>query len=171
MGFGKDGKGQVLWDLVTITLGALAARDVISQASTTGSALKEDFRILKTKYYIAWRAPDFAEGPIVIGMAPGQMSAAEIEEALESTPTDTSDVPEIEQSNRMVWPLEIMMLQNDGTLSDGGKAIAQGEVMTKWTFPDPDGWNWWTFNLDSVAPLTTNGRIEIFAKHFGVWVR
>lgn len=169
-GFGKDGKGQILWDVQDISIGALAANDVISANSTTGVNLDEDFRILKTQYFFAWRAPDFSEAPILIGMAAGGLQANEIEEAIESTPNDTNDYPEIEQAMRPVWPLEGMMLQNDGTFADGARTLAQDSFNPKWTMPSPGGWVWWILNHGSAA-LTAGGVMHIVAKHFGVWVR
>ncbi len=174
MGFGKDGKGQVLWDSGAdsrITLGTLASLDVISKNVHTD--ITEDFRILKTKYFMQYApgAFDAIEGPLLIGMAPGAMTSGEIEQAIEANPDDRNDIPDIEFVDRMVWPLEVLFSSVDATngTSVGSKVIAQGEFTPKWTMPNPDGWTWWAYNF-SQAALADNGFVEIIAKHFGVWV-
>ncbi len=170
MGFGKDGKGQILWDISTITLGALAANDAVSV--TQGSNLLEDFRILKTEYFIGTKFADNSEGPLLIGMAAGGNTAAEIEEAIEAEPNDISDTPEIEEVMRPVWPVTIHILQSfSGTaeFSTVGKNISEGVLNPRWTMPNPSGWSWWAYNLGTL--FTTGGLVEIAAKHFGVWVR
>lgn len=166
MGFGKDGKGFILWDKAEISVGALASDDAISTIVETN--LVEDFRILKTEWFFAWRAPDFTEGPILVGMAAGGLSAAEIEETIESVPSQMADVPPAERSMRPVWPLAVMMLQTDGTVGDP-HTLKQGEFNPRWTMPNPLGWSWWIYNHGNAA-LTAGGVFHIVAKHFGVWV-
>lgn len=173
MGFGKDGKGQILYDLVEIDIGGLAADDLASTGSTTGTNLLEDFRILKTEYFITTVFADSVDGPIVVGMAAGGLSAPEVEECIESTPTDLSDVLESEQVMRPVWPLETFVITSySGTneLTTVGKTIAKDSFTPKWTFTNPSGWSWWAYN-NSNAALAATGRVYIFAKHYGVWVR
>ncbi len=172
MGFGKDGKGQILYDYVPITLSTLSTKDVISAPSD--NSLTEDFRILKTEYWIQWTPAltDGFEGPVVIGMAAGGLTSAEIEEALEARPSDTSDYPAIEQVMRPVWPLVNSMFFADGAAGFTA-SMAQplhGTFNPKWTFPNPDGWVWWVYNQGSIV-LATGGSMFIFAKHWGVWVR
>jgi len=171
MGFGKDGKGQILYDILTLSISSLAANDVVSIVSD--NVLVEDFRILRTDYwlYANFAQTDGFEGPIMIGMAAGGLFGAEIEEALEARPTDTNVYPEIEQVMRPVWPLEMAILNFDGT--NGFTATLsqpmKGTFNPKWTMPDPGAWRWWAHNLG--VALASGGTVQIFAKHFGVWVR
>ncbi len=170
MGFGKDGKGQILYDITILSPGSLSPNDVGSTAVHTN--LTEDFRILKTEYWVSWNPviTDGQEGPVIVGMAAGGLSATEIEECLEADPTDTSDAPESEQVMRAVWPLEQFILYNDTTGVDYGSVIsAQGTFNPKWTMPNPSGWSWWVYNQSTA--LLTGGAFFFFAKHFGVWVR
>ncbi len=172
-GFGKDGKGQILWDVVTLTLGTLASQDVISVGSVTGLNLREDFRILKTQYFIHFApgAFDALEGPLLVGMAAGGLTAALIEEAIESTPNDRNDYPEIEEVMRPIWPLDSLFLSVDTTnnASTGNRLVAVDEFNPRWTMPSPDGWVWWAMNR-SAGALSDLGTLIITAKHFGVWV-
>ncbi len=171
MGFGKDGRGQILYDKIEITLGALAADDVISNTGRSAS-WTEDFRIFKSEYYLNYTPADNSEGPILVGIADGALSAAEIEEALESSPAEANDAPAIEFAQRAVWPLEIFNISGfAGTaeVSNEGFLTAKGEKNLRWTFSDQDGYVAWALNLsDSV--LTTGGKVFMFLKNFGMWV-
>ncbi len=171
MGFGKDGMGVILWDFSTITPGALAAKDVASISSH--SSLIEDFRIIKIEWFFARDVADNAQAHCLVGLAAGGLTAAEIEEALESAPIDSFDRPASEQTMRPVWPLSILgtqgFLQTNesssvGTLSD------RGEKTIRWTMPNTVGWSWWCYNITDTA-FTTGDRIFVAAKIFGVWVR
>lgn len=162
-GFGKDGKGQIGYSQSLTSLGTLAATTALS--CTGAPALTEDFRVTKLDY---WMAVDGLAGGerILVGMADGELSISEIEEALESGPIDRNDNAVLEQSHRPVWPLEI--LQGTSTVVEG-KTVAQGSVTPRWTFGDADSWEWWVYNLESGA-LTTGADLKIFTKWFGVWV-
>ncbi len=115
---------------------------------------------------------DSLEGPILVGMAPGGMTAAEIEQAIETTVDDSNDIPDVEFANRMIWPLEALVVQSDTTngASAGSVTTVRGEFNPRWTMPNPDGWTWWAYNFGT-ANLTTGGTVSITAKYFGVWVR
>ncbi len=164
MGFGKDGKGQILWSRSSFTVGVLAALDLAANGDGYTS-LEEDFRILRTDYYISF-APQAVADILLIGMADGGLTAAEIEEAIESRPQDLNDYPANEQVMRPVWPVEIL-----GDASAGaGPVTVKGTVNPKWTFKSPEGWQWWIYNTSAAAATTTGGIVTIIAKHFGVWV-
>ncbi len=164
MGFGKDGKGIILWDAVTITLGTLAARDVLG-ADSGYTGITEDFRILKSKYYLDWSTQAVGD-VILIGIADGQMTDAEIEEALEARPVENNDVPAIERAGRAVWPLAILGENSGGS----GHLVFQMEENLRWTFSKAEGWRYWAWNLSTSTALTTGGIVSFIAKHFGVWV-
>ncbi len=163
MGFGKDGKGAILYDKVTIVLGALAAQDVISTASDY-TALEQDFRILKSEIWMDYGTQAVGDN-ILVGIAGGNVSAAAVESALESRPLESNSLL-TEESMRAVFPLQIMGENSAGS----GILQAQLEKNLRWTFRQEDGWNWWAFNLDDSVAITTGGEVTIFAKHFGVWV-
>ncbi len=171
MGFGKDGKGAILWDQTQILPGALIPADVAGAA--TNQNLIEDFRILRTDYWINYLpvATDGFEGPVLVGMAPGGLSAAEVEEAIDSVPTYPGDAPASERSLRPVWPLEAFVFLVDNAQGWGGhgELVKKGSFNPKWTFHDSDEWIWWVFNF-SGNTLTTGGQVNIVAKHFGVWL-
>lgn len=102
----------------------------------------------------------------MFGIADGGLTDAEIEECLESAPSDTNDRPAVEQAGRPVWPLAMIALPDpDGTLP-----VVSGSWTQKWTFSNAEAWTYWVYNLDTGA-LTSGGTLAIFAKIYGVWVR
>ncbi len=160
MGFGKDGKGQILWDALNQGLGALAAKDVVAFGAR---AIQEDFRILRLDYYAAWKAAAAGDA-VLFGLADGALTAAEIEECIENQALDSNDVPAIEQSMRPVWPMDMLVD------SAGGTPNVSGSIKPRWTFKDTDSWQYWAYNPDSSTALTTGGELPLVCKIFGVWV-
>ena len=81
----RDGKGQIIWDRVaSADMGALAANDLVSISGAVFDAMVEDFRIIKMDYWIGLtpaQAIVILDGPILVGVAAGQLDAAEVEEA------------------------------------------------------------------------------------------
>lgn len=173
MGFGKDGKGQILWDRADVTPGALAALDIASIAS--GYSLEEDFRILKQQYWVNFQAAAFdnGEGPIMVGLADGSLTSAEIEEAIEARPVDSNDYPANEQCMRPVWPFDGQMVVSVDTTNgaNGGSVIMiSGEHNPRWTFSDSEAWRYWVYNVGAQT-LTTGSTTRFITKNYGVWVR
>ncbi len=174
MGFGKDGRGQILYDnIATVNLSGLAGQDVVELGSLYNDTLVEDFRIMKCDYWMGIlpaQAVVLLNGPILIGLAAGFLSAAAIEEALESLPL-SADTTAIEDANRPVWPLEVFMIP-DVDEADNATLWRKGTFNPRWTFGNgsPGGWTWWAYNFSNAA-IVTGTNISIFAKMFGMWVK
>lgn len=162
MGFGKDGKGVILYDKVRLTLSTLASGTVIAAAS--GITLSEDFRILKAEILGSTKGMTADEGGVVIGLADGELSDAEVAECLNSRPGDRNDNLANEQAMRPVFPFDIVF-ENQA----GGDLMVKEEIKPRWTFSNADGWQWFAFNIGSGA-LTTGTVIDLFVKIYGVWV-
>ncbi len=172
MGFGKDGKGQILYEsnINVGNMGALASKDLIEFGGSYHDAILEDFRILKCEYYMGLspaQAIVIQNGPIIVGLASGQLTAAQMEEALEAVPINRGDSA-LEETMRPVWPLEIFVFHDpdQGPQSD---LTRKGEFSPRWTFQNPTGWSWFIFNVGNAALVTGSG-LTIVAKFFGVWV-
>ncbi len=165
MGFGKDGKGVIVHETNIITLGTLADNTVL--LADGGIVLAEDFRSLKCEYFVGINEVIASgDGPIYFGIANGELSVAEIAEQLVQTgPGNRNDVVRTEQGLRAIWLLEVF-----GPNSETGQGNwRKGEKNLKWTFSDPEGWNFFAFN-QSGGPLVTGNILRYRAKHFGVWV-
>jgi len=171
MGFGKDGKGEILYDSVNgQPLGTLASQDVVLLPNNyDGGVLVDDFRIIKMDYMISVRPAQAVvvfDGPVIIGIAQGNLTAAQIEECIETTVLNRGQV-ESENAMRPVWPLEIIMLPDpDAQINE---LTRKGSINLRWTFPNPSGWVWWAWNKSGFA-LVTGSTVEAHAKIFGVWV-
>ncbi len=173
MGFGKDGKGVIIRESVTITLGALGAGSII--LSTAGNRISgnlgEDFRIIKTEYVLASANRTSDEGTVHIGIANGELTAAEVGEAISpGGPTDRNDRLNQERAERAVWLLGTLGPSTD--ISTGGGSpgfVLPYEKTLRWTFSNPEAWDWFALNVGPAA-LTAGTIVDIRAKHFGVWV-
>lgn len=168
-GFGKGSKGQILYDRKEIAVSTLASEGV--QGAGSSYALTEDFRILKIEYYV--HATGLTAGEeigLILGLADGELSDAEIQECLQARPADANDHVPLERAHRPVWP--VALLRN--ILAGGGtpKQILESEGVwdKRWTFSDTEGWKWFVYNITDTAP-TGGITVRIFSKVYGVWVK
>ncbi len=176
MGFGKDGKGAIIREKTTLTLGALAAQDAVQVDSAV--LLDQDFRVLKTELTAVIRALTSAEGAgLTLHMVQGILTAAEAEAALEqNAPIRMGERVQMEAAERWVRRVGIT---KDGqaqtavavfTNAEGGGLLA---LNPRWTFrrgrtAAEGGWNWMVYNHG--VTLTTGASVDIMATHYGVWV-
>lgn len=164
MGFGKDGRGIILYDQVAIPLGSASPDSIVATSGRFTGNLEEDFRITRLDLWAGFQEPLPAdEGPILIGIGSGTLDATELAECLDSSPFDNDGVPDIEETMRPVWPLAIL------TGSVTAPPTISMEKVLRWTFKNPAGWNWWARSLDDDS-LAGGSIIVVFAKIFGVWV-
>ncbi len=170
MGFGKDGQGQIIYDSVSTDMTNLATLTAFVIGGRYDATLVEDFRLLRVDYYIGIQpaqAVTLLNGPILVGLAAGNLTATGIGQAIEAAPLDAVSI-DLELSNRAVWPLEVMMI-NDADLGDISGLTVKGTFNPRWTFQNPHGWQWFVYNMGTGA-LATGSVINITAKCFGMWV-
>ncbi len=164
MGFGKDGKGVIMYNNDTITLGALASHAAVKQ--TNPLAIEEDFRVLKMRIVGGLDSTTGEEGPIVLGIADNELSAAEIAECWNAEgPLDRNDNLKDERAHRPVF----ILCNLEETAFGDGKYVFDVEENIRWTFSNTEGFCIFAFNLDGAA-LTTGGVVRFLAKFYGVWV-
>ncbi len=171
MGFGKDKAGVIIYDAVEVDIGALNAQDASNLASRNGGNMVEDFRMLRMDYWMAIKpaqAVVVLDGPIIVGVSHGDLTGAEVEEALESIVLGNDNIVANEQAMRPVWPLEVFIIP-DADSADNATLVRKGTFKPRWTFPNPAGWRWWVYN-NSDAQLVTGTNLNILAKCFGVWL-
>ncbi len=165
MGFGKDGKGVMIKERVTITLGTLGAGLALSGGAFV---LQDDFRIIKTEYLAVLTGGTAGDGPYLLVLTDAELQDVEISQAALAGPSDRNDNVENERTNRPVFNMGYF----NGIATSGQVGQSDGRLTEKtirWTFSDPEGWEWAIVNLNTGA-LTTGAFVSIFAKHYGVWV-
>ncbi len=176
MGFGKDGKGAIVKENVTLTLGALAADDLLLQNSAV--QLDMDFRILRSDITAVLRGITSLEGiGLILYLTQGTLTDAEAEANIEQNgPLKLGNVVEEEVAERWVRRVGITMAPTVNetervfTNKWGGALL---EIEPRWTFrrartATDGGWNWAVFNSGVV--LTTGATVHLLATHYGVWV-
>ncbi len=173
MGFGKDGKGIMIREDQTITLGALA-----DQAAVLINAvqLDEDFRILKTEIVATLKGLTQGEGSgLILLLTEGLLTVAQVEGVMElNGPLAPRDTAAMEIASRWVRTCgvtshEVSEEANFHSKYDGPML----EVTPRWTFQrrrtaTEGGWNWVVYNNGKL--LTTGATVQIKATHYGVWV-
>ncbi len=173
MGFGKDGKGVIIYESVSKDLGTLA--DQAAKVVNGPLAITDDFRMLKSEVVAHHTLSQTDEGHgLYLGIADGDLTEAEIAAAITTgKPLDRNDsvlaavaerfVKLFAASGEAVEPLGVVANYLN---KYGGPML---EVNPKWTFGDTSSWKWFIFN-NSGATLTTGLTVRVIAKSFGVWV-
>jgi len=168
MGFGKNKTGVIIKEDISQALGALGGGSAILIATGQGTMLSA-FRMLKSKIagQVTGLTSGEAKGQLMLGIANGNLTLAEIEAAIESNgPVDRSDRVLTELAERAVFYIGRFMppgvVATDFMFGDF-------EPKVRWSFGETDGWNFFVHNLDATA-LTTGATVRLKATHFGVWI-
>ncbi len=171
MGFGKDGKGVLIRERTTITLGGLGVNTAIKQDSPL--VITEDFRMIKAKIYAYLTGATFVagDGPVLVGLSNDDLSVGEIAEALTvDGPLGPDQTVQADQAMRPVFELGMIPFLDEAVNGNQpGLVLPPIEAIVRWTFYNATGWTLFAFNFGS-SSLTTGGVIQILAKYFGVWV-
>lgn len=155
----------IVYDDVTVTLGTLASKDAIAEASKIDSTRGNGFRIMKTEYWVDFRGKTANEGPLMVGMS-AIFDAAGVESAIEADPQDSSEDSNNLLAKRPIWPLALLQAAPDGN----DQQVQMHSVNPRWSVPEGENLYWWVYNMGA-AGLTTGTVVHIFAKHYGVWLR
>ncbi len=171
MGFGKDGKGAIVRQNLSLPLLTLASGDALKFPALT---MGEDFRILKSEIYAHVATLTAGEGQgLLFGIANGELTNAEIAAALVTNgPTDINDRSLQESAERNVKLLSSGILIDSAGIqrhllgAEGGPMIVSKH---RWTYSNPEGWSWFIFN--DGPTLTTGATARMVATNFGMWVQ
>ncbi len=176
MGFGKDGKGAIVKEDTTLTLGALAVDDLVGVDSAV--LLDMDFRILRSDITAVVRGITSLEGQgLILYMTQGILTTAESEVNIEQNgPVRLGEKIAEEVASRWVRRVGI---STGPTVNETERVFRNKynggllEIEPRWTFrrgrtAAEGGWNWAVYN--SGVGLTTGANVKILATHYGVWV-
>ncbi len=162
IGMAKHGRRRRRWTandanipvFNTQALGALANADLIS-GELVGVA-DEEYRALSLKLVWAIKGATAGEGPVVVGVAHGDYTSAEIEEWLEATGAmSRGDMIAGEQADRRIR--RVGVFGNEGV----SETLNDGKPMTtrlNWHIPEGKTISVWAYN-QSGATLTTGQNI------------
>ncbi len=151
----------------TIAVGALAAGVALDIETAHGNGMLADFLMKKVKAECVLMTPD-ASDVLVIGMARGDATIAEIKVALEQTQLER-DMSDQANARKVLHETLRVLSEPSGGFTDpvqievslgGGKGIP---------FEKGDGWKWFVYNLganDQVA----GAFLHIYGTYYGVWL-
>ncbi len=159
--------GVMIRQQLTIALGTLAGGSGLLAGPV---AVTEDFRVLKLEVdAIIEGITTGEELPFHLFLVDGGLTLAQCEEAIEQTgPLDRNDRPALERASRPVWMLGTFT-QHGNLLNAFLNSTGHAEWKKRWTFSNPDGWDYMIYNPEATAP-TTGANLKLLATAFGVWV-
>ncbi len=138
---------------VDIAGGTLAADDVTQ--TTFGTTLTEERRILSVEASWGLTGLTATDGPLVVGIAHSDYTAAEIEEALEFAGSwDEGDKVSQEQGNRLVRQVGILT-EEETALNDGQPV----KTRLNWRLATGDTLQFWIWNRG--IQLTTGSLVKV----------
>ncbi len=173
MGFGKDGKGQMIRENLSQALGALGAATGILVGAT--ATMGEDFRILRSDIKAFIEGFTALEGGAMeLWMVNGELSLSEIEEVLELTGvSDRNDRIATERAERFVKYIGSFPDLTGGIsvrlISGMEGRFGSATIKPRWTFSNPEAWDYVVYNRSGTA-IQTGATARLFAEHYGVWV-
>ncbi len=139
-----------------------------------GENLLEDFRILKSEIVSDIRGASTQADitGILFGICNGNLTAVEIAEALVANPDNPNERIPIERTMRMVRVIGAVDprgpdANTSALITRNGSPVM--EFNTRWTFHNPEGWNFFLFN-NTGNTMTTGALHNLWATHYGVWV-
>jgi len=162
--FSDNSMASIVWDLITISPGALAQGDFVIAGSKINASRLQGFRVLKTQYWISMRNATAGEGGFLVGLSHA-LSVAELAEMVDAAPQRPNDTAGSERARRPAWPLEMLIANADGD----GKVYAEGVATIGWSIQEGTALDWWVANFATTK--TTGTVVNIIAKHFGVWLK
>lgn len=176
MGFGKDRKGAIVSDFVSVTVGTLASRTgKLIPHSVVNTA---PFRILRHEVIGGIKGSAVADegSALALGLTRADLTLSEIEETLDLIgPTGPGKIIETERSERRIWWCGMVDPVQDAAATDyrplrdmitGGPMMV---VTPRWTFDEGLGWQHFMYNFgDAVA--TTGKTMRIAHRSFGLWL-
>ncbi len=147
----------------TISVGALADGVVVK---SDGDAFGRDFYWISSDLYWGMTNHTAAEGPLVVGLAHGDYTVAEIAEALNITGMENpGDKTAKEQGRRQVRRAgQFSGVVGDEVLNDGKTIRTRSKFMVETTQAPA----FWAQNKSS-ATLTTGTLIKVSGKLYGRW--
>lgn len=152
-----------MYDRLRETIGVLTASETTLIGDYTG-VMVEDFRILRADYYLSLIGATAEKGPLILGLASGDLTGVQISECIGALPLGPDSSEPLEHSHRTVFLWDIL-----GEKSDGSRTTVKGSNSVRWTFGDPKGWALFLYNSDT-AEFTTGATLRGVVKYFGVWV-
>ncbi len=156
---------QVLPFSTQITLSTLADNTAVN-GGMLGGNLTEDYFAFSQRAVWTLRNHTAGEGPISVGIAHGDYTAAEIVAYLSLSLLGPANKTQQEISRRLIRTVGVFDgLNTEESLNDG-KPI---KTPMKWVEDDGHDFIAWAFNR-SGASLTTGTVLDIQGKYFGKWL-
>ncbi len=172
MGFGKDGKGVIINEKHSLSLGTLASGAALK---ATSLVMVEDFRMLKSELWAIVEGLTAGEGKgLVIGLANAALTDAEIAACLTADgPLNKNDTPVANIVERFAKLLggvadTTEIAATSLTFVDGVNGGPMIVTKPRWSFSAPESWAYFVYNRGASA-LTTGSAVQLQARSFGVW--
>ncbi len=166
------GKLVINHELVSdAALGALAAKTAIA-IGTAYNGITGTFLLKKVRYWLQIHGVSNQQGPILIGVANGNASAAEITTVMnEGNTAGPSDQTQVLTEDNVWVPFQNSIVMNQGNDANYSSTHVDREVSLGKGIPclEGSGWQLFAFNADS-NPLSTGGTVQGLVQYWGVWI-
>ncbi len=157
---------MTLSGFVSTALGALSARDLILSGFVAAQVVGGTLISTKTVHTIL--SPDQFDGPFLIGVATGALTAAEIEAAMENLgPSGPAHSTQTELSSRFRHIRTLGVIQfDDAAAGSAGVLWIDEQIKMGWAEQD-GGYQWWLYNLGPA--LVAGSTWEVTERSFVIY--
>lgn len=124
------------------------------------NAVEDPYYMISADTLIAIEGLTVGDGPLIVGLAHGDYSVAEIKEAIENKNMFTSDQIAIEQGRRKVRETGILIANASEFVMNDGKSV---RTKLKFRLEVGQVLNAFVYN-DSGSPLTTGAEFQLHGK-------
>ncbi len=171
-GFGKDDKGVIVYESRSQALSGLSGNAGILVG--TKLATSEDFKMLRNETTAMLTGLTVGQGGgLLFGIADGDLTLVEIEEALDRNgPLTRVDSDGMNVANRAVFITGVYeprsLDEDEGLFRD---KITDALILSsklRWRFHKTASWNYFVYNAGTT--ITTGASVKIHSKSWGLWL-
>jgi len=154
-----------------LQLGTLAAKDLV--LIQFGEVVNERTLVssIVAAVSVVGITPEAGVGPVLVGIAHGDYTAAEIEEFIETTDSwDEGNLVEQETAGRKIRRLGILRTPDSATESSRLADGRQMKTKLNWILTQGQTLSLWAYNMGAAPFSTTDPRIDLQG-HANLWPR
>ncbi len=159
---------MTLSGFVSVALSTLASRDLLLSGFVAAQVVGGT--LISTKTVMTVLSPDQFDGPFLVGVATGALTAAEIEAAIENLgPSGPAHSTQTELSSRFrhIRTLGVIDFRNqDAAVGSAGVLWIDEQIKMGWAEQD-GGYQWWIYNLGPT--LVAGSTWEVTERSFVIY--
>ncbi len=156
-----------VFDDVTLTIGALASKDMVSTPSKIDAGKEQGVQLDQLTYGMTASGIAVGEGPTVFGIAI-ENHTQDIEDAIEADPQSMFEQVEDATAKQRVFPLGFIPIRSAAPTRMSFE-LTRVPNLPRWKVREGDAVQWWLYNQSS-GTITDGAALLFFARWGLKWL-